>query len=331
MAGSASSLPPSPGLMPRTHRVRSGDTLPQLAMDYDVSLESLVTANRIQDARLLWIGQVLTIPRADTTAGMPKQRMESSGDSLAQGGKKDRPEQTAASSPPEDEDVNDLGIVCWDGTPALRLRSSPSTKDNNIIGSLPFSTILQVVKRLPDKWLHVSTRDGRTGYVSADYVWLAPYHPLPEPNVRLHRVAPDLPGTAIAIAEHYFETIQWGQDLRFYVTMLALVNKRPIPRSVQGWKELRFQAGELIWVPSQEFAEALRGRISSGSYTYEAAAELVVARALERLGQLQADFRKAIRLALRHIGPAVQRHVEESVVSILTRPYRAHSTHTWRS
>ncbi|WP_375771383.1 SH3 domain-containing protein [Archangium gephyra] len=233
-------------------------------------------------------------------------------------GKKVALAQSVERQSPEGEEVNDLGIVIWDGAPVLRLRASPSTKDDNVIGGLPFNTLLHVVKRLPGRWLQVSTRDGRMGYVSADYVWLAPQHPLPEPNVRLHRVVPGLSGTAIAIAEAHFENIRWGQDLGFYVAVLAAVNKRPIPRTVKGWKELRFQAGELIWVPSQEFAEALRGQVSSGSYSYEAAAELGVARALERIGQLQADFRKAIRLALRHIGPAVRRHVEESIVSILT-------------
>ncbi|WNG24256.1 LysM peptidoglycan-binding domain-containing protein [Cystobacter fuscus] len=54
---------PSPGPTPRTHRIRLGDTLSKLALDYHVTVESLVAANRIQGARLLWVGQVLTIPQ----------------------------------------------------------------------------------------------------------------------------------------------------------------------------------------------------------------------------------------------------------------------------
>lgn len=220
---------------------------------------------------------------------------------------------------PLEEDINDLGIVCWDMTPALRLRSSPSTGEGNIITSLAFSEVIQVVKRLPGKWLQVCTRDGQQGYVAADYIWLAPQHPLPEPDVRLHRVTSSLPGTAISIAERHFKGFRrWGHDLRFYVAVLAAVNHRPISAAVNGWKELRFKAGELIWLPSQEFAEALYGQVRSGSYTCEAAVQLGVAEALERVGQLHADFRKAIRLAMRHLGPAIRRHVEESLVSILT-------------
>ena len=145
-----------------------------------------------------------------------------------------------------------------------------------------------------------------------------PQHPLPAPDVRLHRVAPGRRGTAIAIAEEYFKNVRWGHDLRFYVALLASVNKRPVPRDLNGWKELRFQEKELIWVPSQEFAEATRGLFNSGSSTYEATAGIGVSRAMERLAQLQSDLREAIRRALRHIGPAIQRHVEESIISILS-------------
>jgi LysM repeat protein len=70
----ASHPSPSPGLTPRTHRVRAGDSLSRLALEYQVSLESLVAANRIQDARLLWVGQVLTLPRTDPPANAQPER-----------------------------------------------------------------------------------------------------------------------------------------------------------------------------------------------------------------------------------------------------------------
>ncbi len=69
-------LPP-PGLTPRTHWVRAGNTLSRLALDYQVSLESLVVANRIQDARLRWVGQVLAIPRTDSSAAQPSLSLSS--------------------------------------------------------------------------------------------------------------------------------------------------------------------------------------------------------------------------------------------------------------
>lgn len=290
----------------RTHRVRPGDNLSRLALQYGVSLEALVALNHIQDARLLWVGQILTLPEQEATAAT-SSNLQSKAAKVA-----------PPSANSENEEVNELGIVCWDGTPSLRLRSSPVHQDSNVIGTLPFSMVLQVMNHLPGKWLQVTTRDGRIGYVSADHVWLAPQHPLPEPGVRLHRVLKGERGTAIAIAEAHFENIRWGQDLRAYVALLASANRRPIPRGTDGWKKLSFQAGELIWVPSQEFAEAMRGLFNSGSLTYELATESGMARAIERLSQLQSDLREAIRRAVRHIGPAIKRHVEESIVSILS-------------
>ncbi|WP_232293085.1 SH3 domain-containing protein [Stigmatella aurantiaca] len=219
--------------------------------------------------------------------------------------------------PAEGEYVGEIGIVSWDGTSELRLRSSPKT-GNNVIGNLAFNTHVQVIKRLSGGWLYVSTRDGLMGYVATEYIWCAPVHPLPEPNVLLQRVAPGRPGYAISIAkQHYSQSVKWGQDLRFYVAVLALVNRRPLPPFVEGWKTLQFTAGEFIWVPSPVFAKAMRGKVSSGSYTYEVAEALGIADAIERVGQLQADLRKAIQLSLQYIPQAVGKHVEKALISIL--------------
>ncbi len=219
--------------------------------------------------------------------------------------------------PTEGEYVGGIGIVSWDGTPALRLRSSPKS-GNNVIGSLAFNTHVQVVRRLPGGWLYVATRDGRMGYVAAQYIWSAPTHPLPEPNASLQRVASGRQGYAISIAEqHYRDIVKWGEDLRFYVTVLAAVNRRPLPPFVEGWKALQFQAGDFIWVPSKKFTQAMHGKVSSGSYTYEVADALGIAKAVERVGQLQADLRKAIQLSLQYIPQAVEKHVEQALISIL--------------
>ena len=45
-----------------TYTVRRGDTLHQIAQRYGVSVSSLMSANRISDARDLQVGQVLAIP-----------------------------------------------------------------------------------------------------------------------------------------------------------------------------------------------------------------------------------------------------------------------------
>lgn len=223
-SGSSNSSDAGP---PRIHRVRLGDTLSHLAMNYGVSVETLVAVNHIQDARLLWIGQVLTIPGVGMAAGVSHSQL------------KFKPNTEALNNGIESksEDVHALGLVCWDGSPRLQLRASPSTQDDNVIASLAFNTRIQVVKQLTGKWLKITTQDGHAGYVFADHIWHAPHHPLPEPCVRLYRVPAGVAGTAIAIAETHFKKLHWGQDLRFYVALLALVNKRAIPRKTNGWRE----------------------------------------------------------------------------------------------
>ncbi|WP_233587951.1 SH3 domain-containing protein [Corallococcus sp. CA049B] len=228
------------------------------------------------------------------------------------------PQRQARQLPSQGVYVGEIGIVSWDGTPALRLRSSPMT-GNNIIGRLAFNTHVQVVSRIPGGWLYVSTRDGRKGYVAAEYIWSSPEHPLPDPNALLQRVAQGKSGYAISIAgQHYHDLVKWGSDLRFYVTVLAAANRRPIPPFVDGWKSLQFQAGEFIWIPSRKFAQAMKGKLSSGSYSHEVAAALGIAGTLEKVGQLQADLRKAIRLSTDYIPQAVGKHVEKALISVLT-------------
>ncbi|WNG17668.1 SH3 domain-containing protein [Cystobacter fuscus] len=211
-----------------------------------------------------------------------------------------------------------IGIVMWNKTPALRLRSS-AAQGSNVIGSLAFNTPVQISAHLPGGWLSVSTRDGRMGFVSADYVWSAPQHPMPEPNARLHQVAKGVPGTAIAIAEKYYGDIArtWGSDLRFFVAVLAAANRRPIPSTTSGWKSLAFQADELIWIPSQTFAKGMRGKVNSGSYSYNTLDTLGLASAFQRVDQFLGDLGQSIRLSLQYIPKAVAQHVEQSLRTVL--------------
>ncbi len=211
-----------------------------------------------------------------------------------------------------------IGIVMWNKAPALRLRSSAGP-GNNEIGSLAFNTPVQISAQLQGGWLAVSTRDGRTGFVSADYVWSEPRHPMPEPNARLHQVAQGVQGSAIAIAEKYYGDLarNWGADLRFFVAVLAAVNQRPIPSSTKGWEALHFQAHEFIWIPSKAFAQGLKGKVNSGSYSYNALDALGIASGLKRVNQLLDDLGQAIRLSLQYIPLAVSKHVEQSLRAIL--------------
>ncbi len=215
------------------------------------------------------------------------------------------------------QDVNKLGVVSQDLEPELNLRSSPDTSTNdNVLTKLPFNTHVQVIKRFPGRWLFVSTQDGEMGYVFDEFINMN----LPEPNARLHRVAAGLSGTAIAIAEDYFGQYSddWGQDLRFYVNVLAFVNNISVPDSTSGWKQVRFVAGNFIWIPSHEFAMSLKGEVNSGSRTYNVAKALGIAGFLERLGQLKDDFFSAIAMSKGYLWEAISRHVEEALIEALT-------------
>ena len=153
------------------------------------------------------------------------------------------------------------------------------------------------------------------GYTTSAYVKTN----LPEPNAKLHRVKAGVAGTAIGIAEHYYKAYanDWGQDLRFYVNVLAHVNKRPVPDDTAGWKAVHFNAGELIWVPSHDFARSLQGSVNSGSITYNVADALGVAELIERIGELIDDFGTAMSLSLKYIPEAVARHAKQALVEAL--------------
>jgi len=211
--------------------------------------------------------------------------------------------------------INKVGIVAWDASPPLRLRSSPNTAADNVISQLAFKTHLQVIKEFPGKWYFVSTQDGQLGYVAKDYVKTN----LPEPNATLHRVEAGLPGFAISIAEKYYKQYanDWGQDLRFYVNVLAWVNKRTVPNTTDGWRDVKFDAGDLIWIPSHDFARSLRGVVNSGSITHNIADKIGIADFLDRTGELWDDFRTAVALSAKYIPEAIGRHVEAAILGVL--------------
>lgn len=213
------------------------------------------------------------------------------------------------------EPVGEVGIINWDGAPQVRLRSAPDTQGDTIIGHLPFSSHVQVIARFPGGWYFVSTPGGQMGYVAETYVWTH----LPEPNARLHRVEAGRPGFAISIAERYYgvRADDWGQDLRFYVNVLAWVNHIPVPDTTDGWRDVAFQPGHLIWIPSIEFARSLQGVVNAGSVSYNIADSLGMADFAERMGELWEDIRRAIELSGQHMGEAVRRHAEQALWNAL--------------
>jgi hypothetical protein len=223
---------------------------------------------------------------------------------------------TAATSIPEGgEPVGRVGLINRDREPEVRLRSSPDTNADNILRTLPFSTTVQVIKRFPGDWFFVSTTTGDLGYVASMYVSID----LPEPNARLHRVASGVSGTAIAIAERYYGQYSddWGQDLRFYVNVLAWANHISVPNTTGGWEQVHFQADSLIWIPSYRFARSLRGVVNSGSLSYNVADALGVATVIERVSELWDDFRTALSLSTNYMGEAIARHVEKALYEAL--------------
>ena len=215
--------------------------------------------------------------------------------------------------------VNEPGKVMWDGSPALRLRSSPTTEGDNIVSNLAFNTTVQIIKRFQGGWVYIAEKGGKTGYCAESYLWFAPEHPLPEPNADLHRVQSGEKGHAINIAREKFgfAADDWGQDLRFYVNVLGKLNGLDVPDSVSGWKTVGFKAGEFIWIPSQSFASGMKGLVNSGSYIYETADALGIADGIERVGELMEDFRKAVALSAAYLPEALARHVTESFIDIL--------------
>jgi len=346
-----------------TYQIRSGDTLTSIARRYNTTVEALARANHIWDPDRIRAGQVLKIqdspgrapqPTTSTSSNkLPSPPAASANPFKAKGknesGKPKFPQlaqqQRGQQQSPGDETAVVLGIVHWSKNPEVRLRAKPS-QDAAIVRQLPFNTVLSVLERLEGGWLKVLTRDKRVGYVASDYVWFPPKHRLPEPNAQLYRVpkydSSTGAGTAIGIAQAHFKNIGWGHDLGFYVAILAAANGREIPRTTKGWQELQFKEGEYIWIPSAQFANSLRGRVSSGSYTYEIAkgtgilqfldkvagigkeflngvkyASEVVEQALKRIQQLVQDFAAALEKALPLIWPEMKKQAGEVAASVL--------------
>jgi len=211
------------------------------------------------------------------------------------------------------EAVGRVGVIKWNGASELRLRSSQDTAENNIIRTLPFNTRVQVIKRFAGDWLLVSTPNGEIGYVASHYVSLS----LPEPGARLHIVQPGTSGTAIAIAETYYgNSISWGQDLRFYVNVLAHANRVSVPQHTSGWKEVHFRKNTLIWIPSRRYAQSLVGAISSGSISYNFAN--LLGSCISRMEEIWNDFNRAFILSKQYLGGAIGRHAKKTVVNVLT-------------
>lgn len=164
--------------------------------------------------------------------------------------------------------IQAMGIVQVDE--GADLYTAPSTAGTPT-ARLPLNTRLFVVRSTDTGWYFVVLENGSVGYVAAPSVNKS----LPEPGARLHRI---LGGeSALAIVKQYYKgnAIEWGQDERFYVNVLVLVNaeaeRKGIykPANDADWDQTKTIEGRQIWIPSLEFAKSLRGKVSSGSISYE--------------------------------------------------------------
>ena len=212
--------------------------------------------------------------------------------------------------------LNKPGIVAWDGSPVLRLRSSPDTSsDDNITGFLPFNMTMEVVKEFPGDWYFVSTENGLQGYVAKTYVKTN----LPEPGAKLHKVEGGPNGYAINIAQQYYGDVSdnFGQDNRFYVNVLAMVNGKNVPNTTDGWQQVQFQADDYIWVPSHAFAQSMVGVVNSGSYSWNALDAVGLAGIVDGIEEKIKDFRTAISMSNKYIGEAMAHYAEEAIMNAL--------------
>ena len=223
--------------------------------------------------------------------------------------------------------VGKVGVVAWQGKPELRLRTDPDiSTDDNIIMNLPFNTRLQVLKRYPGDWFFVATSSADLGYAAetgaagaASLAMPGEHHSqyirtdLPEPTAGLHVVEAGIGGTAIAIAERYYkeQAQSWGQDLRFYVNVLAWANGIHTPDTTDGWRDVHFKAGDVIWIPGQPFARSLKGVVNSGSLSYNVADFFGVADLIKRISELISDFTTAIEKSGDYLWASIEKHVEK--------------------
>lgn len=154
----------------------------------------------------------------------------------------------------------------------MKLRDRPLPgSGSNVLRTLLFNTSLFVDTETSDGWYHVTLSTGEFGYVVKTHVNVA----VPEPTAKLHEIASG--ETAIGIAERYYGShVEWGEDLRFYVNVLAFVNGGSGKRGIykqnpnDSWKATKAREGYLIWIPGVIFAKSLKGQVKSGSISYEA-------------------------------------------------------------
>ncbi|WP_120588779.1 peptidoglycan-binding protein [Corallococcus sp. CA054B] len=136
---------------------------------------------------------------------------------------------------------------------------------------LSFNTRVFVSRELSGDWYFVTLADGDSGFVYKKYINTN----LPDPGAVLHKIKKNEGALAIVKQHYKGSTIRWGQDERYYANVLVEANRGPGLRGIYkptedaAWDTTQTREGYLIWIPSVEFARSLRGKVGSGSITYE--------------------------------------------------------------
>jgi LysM repeat protein len=289
--GHQSPSSPLPKLL--THRVFAGETLSKIAQRYDVTVEALTQANDINDPNRIGIGQVLKIPQENQpTARSPAPIIQASNaktSSTKVSNEKTSSTQTPKTAPYNaGKEIKSFGRVRNDEGVNLREKPKP---DGAIQKRLPFNTRVFVSHELPGDWYFVTLDDGSFGYVYSKYVSIHP----PDPEAVLHKVKPN--EGALAIVKQYYKvkpnegllgvvkqihtgsTVSWGQDWgqdeRYYANVLVEANRSKElsgiykPYVSANWDQTRTREEYLIWIPSPDFVKSMRGKVGSGSISYE--------------------------------------------------------------
>ncbi|NOJ91401.1 hypothetical protein HMI51_00335 [Corallococcus coralloides] len=136
---------------------------------------------------------------------------------------------------------------------------------------LSFNTRVFVSREFSGDWYFVTLEDGNSGFVYKKYININ----LPDPGAVLHRIKKNEGALAIVKQHYKGSTIKWGQDERYYANVLVEANRGPGLRGIYkptedaAWDTTQTREGYLIWIPSVAFAKSLRGKVGSGSITYE--------------------------------------------------------------
>lgn len=237
------------------YRVKAGDTLFEIAMRHDVRVATLAQLNDISDIDRIWAGQILKIP----SQGKPVKVRSAS----------DQHPHLQKSFPFEGaQQIGSIGRVSHDAGVNLHEQPEPFS---SVTKRLPFNTRVFVSCQLPGDWYFVTVEGGYLGYVYKKFVSINPA----DPEATLHKIKHDEGALAIVRQHYKRDAIKWGQDERYFANVLVEANRgtglRGIYKPYEGadWDTTKTRENYVIWIPSLSFARSLRGRVGSGSISYE--------------------------------------------------------------